>query len=282
MESTAEFVLPTLPDLRRTRVFGREICYYEVGEGPPLVLVHGVGGDADQWAFCFDSLAASHRVVALDLLGFGRSDKPLIDYRIAGFVELLDCFLGVIDVRRPSLLGHSLGGWITAAFASRFPEKVDKLILNDAAGVDEGSVPLPVDLNISTRANMRCVFNGMFYDTSIVTDALVDLAYSLHLERGDGYTIKSVLETLVADGEKLDGRLGRIAAPTLILWGENDIITPLSMAQTYRRGIARSELHTLAQCGHLPCLERPAAFVAAVLSFLSRREYTLGLSAPEV
>jgi pimeloyl-ACP methyl ester carboxylesterase len=272
VESTAEFVLPTLPDLRRTRVFGREIRYYEVGEGPPLVLVHGVGGDADQWAFCFESLAASHRVIAVDLLGFGRSDKPLIDYRIAGYVELLDRFLGVIDVRRPSLLGHSLGGWITAAFASCFPEKVDKLILNDAAGVDEGSVALPVDLNVSTRANMRRVFNCMFHDTSIVTDALVDLAYSLHLERGDGYTIKSVLETLVANREKLDGKLGLIAAPTLILWGENDVITPPAMAQTYLRGIARSELCTLSRCGHLPCLERPAEFVAAVLSFLSHRE----------
>jgi pimeloyl-ACP methyl ester carboxylesterase len=257
LEKPVDFVLPVLPDLRRVRVFGREICYYEVGEGPPLVLVHGVGGDADQWAFCFEGLAASQRVIAVDLLGFGRSDKPLIDYRISGFVEFLDRFLSVIEVRRPSLLGHSLGGWIAAAFASRFPEKVDKLILNDAAGVDEGSVQLPVDLNVSTQANMRRVFNCMFHDTSIVTDALVDLAYSLHLERGDGYTIKSVLETLGASWEKLDGKLALIAAPTLILWGENDIITPLPMAQTYHRGIARSKLLTLARCGHLPCLERP-------------------------
>ena len=80
------FVLPALPQLRETTVFTRKICYYDIGQGPPLVLVHGVGGDADQWAFCFDALAASHRIIALDLLGFGRSDKPLIDYRIAGFV----------------------------------------------------------------------------------------------------------------------------------------------------------------------------------------------------
>jgi len=267
-------VLPALPDLRRTRVFGQQICYYDVGEGPPFVLVHGVGGDADQWAYCFEGLADSQRVIAVDLLGFGRSDKPLIDYRIAGFVELLDSFLSVIDVRRPSLLGHSLGGWIAAAFASCFPENIDKLILNDAAGIDEGSVPLPVDLNVSTRENMRRVFNCMFHDTSMVTDALVDFAYSLHLERGDGYAIKSVLETLDANWEKLDGKLGLITAPTLILWGENDAITPLPVAQTYHRGIAHSELHTLAQCGHLPCLERPAEFVAVVLNFLRRRSVT--------
>jgi pimeloyl-ACP methyl ester carboxylesterase len=278
-QSTDDFVVPPLPTLRKARVFGREICYYDVGDGPPLLLVHGVGGDADQWAFCFAGLAASQRVIAVDLLGFGRSDKPLIDYRIAGFVELLDRFLEVIEVRRPSVLGHSLGGWIAASFASRFPEKIDKLILNDSAGVDEGSVPLSVDLNVSTRANMRRVFDNMFHDPSFVTDALVDLAYSLHLERSDGYAIKSVLETLGASSEKLDGKLNLIAAPTLILWGENDVITPFSMGQTFRRGIAHAELCTIARCGHLPCLERPAEFVAAVVNFLHPGADKIKLSA---
>ena len=82
-------LLPPLPDLRSTTVFGRRICYYDIGSGPPMVLVHGLGGDADQWAYCFEGLSASHRVVALELLGFGRSDKPPITYRIAGFVEVL-------------------------------------------------------------------------------------------------------------------------------------------------------------------------------------------------
>src|SRR4051794_19068075 len=133
------FVLPTLPPLREAKVFGRKICYYDVGEGPALVLVHGLGGDADQWAFCLAALTASHRVIALDLLGFGRSDKPPIDYRIAGFVEVLDRFLSSLGIARASLLGHSLGGWIVATFALSFPDRVHQLILSDAAGIDEGS-----------------------------------------------------------------------------------------------------------------------------------------------
>src|SRR5262245_56783602 len=80
--SSSTFALPPLPELRETRVFGQRICYYDIGKGVPLVLVHGVGGDADQWAFCFDALSASHRVVALDLPGFGRSAKPMMEYRI--------------------------------------------------------------------------------------------------------------------------------------------------------------------------------------------------------
>src|SRR4029077_18597256 len=117
------FTPGALPPLRSATVFGRTICYYDVGRGPALVLVHGVGGDADQWAFCYAALSASHRVIALDLLGFGRSDKPLIDYRIAGFVEVLDRFLTNIGIARAHFLGHSLGGWIVTAFALRFPER---------------------------------------------------------------------------------------------------------------------------------------------------------------
>ena len=73
-ESNApQFVLPPLPELRSTTVFGRTIRYYDIGSGAPLVLIHGIGGDADEWAFCLGALGASHRVIALDLLGFGRS-----------------------------------------------------------------------------------------------------------------------------------------------------------------------------------------------------------------
>jgi pimeloyl-ACP methyl ester carboxylesterase len=97
----------------------------------------------DQWAFCLDALAATHRVIALDLLGFGRSDKPPIDYRIAGFVEVLDRFLSSLGITRASLLGHSLGGWVVATFALSFPDRVDNLILNNAAGIDEGARSAP-------------------------------------------------------------------------------------------------------------------------------------------
>jgi pimeloyl-ACP methyl ester carboxylesterase len=264
----SKFLLPTLPQLRETAVFGRKIRYYDTGEGVPLVLVHGVGGDADQWAFCFDALAASNRVIALDLLGFGRSDKPPIDYRIAGFVEILDRFLANLGIAHAHFLGHSLGGWIVAQFALQFPDKVGSLVLLDAAGIDEGACALPVDLNISTRANLRAAFKGMFHDKTLVNDELVELAYSLHLERGDGHTIRSVLETLAHPGEKLDGKLAGLRAPTLIVWGENDAITPLSVANVYHRDIAGSQLQIIPECGHLPPIERPVQFADAVVRFL--------------
>jgi pimeloyl-ACP methyl ester carboxylesterase len=102
----------------------------------------------------------------------------------------------------------------------------------------------------------------------MVTEALVDLAYALHLERGDGYTIRSVLETLANPGKNSMGSLAALRAPTLILWGEDDAITPLSMARAFHREIAGSRLQIIAACGHLPPLERPDEFAAAVTSFL--------------
>ena len=263
-----QFVLPPLPELRSTTVFGRKICYYDIGSGATLVLVHGLGGDADQWAFCFEALSATHRVIALELLGFGRSDKPNITYTITGFVEVLDGFLRALDIKRASLLGHSLGGWIVAAFALQFPDQVDRLILNDACGINSGAIIPPVDLNISTHQHMRTMLESMFYDKSMVTDALVDLAYSLHLERNDGPTIRSVLETFFKPDEKLDNSLSSMTAPTLLLWGDQDELTPLSLASNFARLIPGSRLDIIPECGHFPCLEKPAEFTRRVLEFL--------------
>jgi len=263
-----QFVLPPLPELRSTSVFGRRICYYDAGSGPVLVLVHGLGGDADQWAWCLGPLSATHRVIALELLGFGRSDKPAITYRIAGFVEVLERFLQALGIERASLLGLSLGGWIVAAFALQFPHRVDKLVLADAAGIDAGGMKPPIDLNVSTRANMRAILEFVFYNKAMVTDDFVELSYSLHLERGDGPTIRSVLETILAPDEKLDNRFSGLQAPTLLLWGEQDALTPLTMAESFQRLIPGSRLEVIPECGHVPCLEKPGEFSAAVANFL--------------
>jgi pimeloyl-ACP methyl ester carboxylesterase len=164
---------------------------------------------------------------------FGRSDKPPITYRIAGFVEVLEGFLYALGIERASLLGHSLGGWIIAAFALQHPDLVDRLVLNDSAGLDAGAIRPPVDLHISTHAHMRAMLESMFFDKRMVTNELVDLSYSQHLERGDGATIDSILQTFRVPDEKLDRKISGLTVPTLLLWGEQDALTPLSLAQNF-------------------------------------------------
>ena len=262
------FILPALPELRTTSFFGRSIRYYDVGSGPPLVLIHGIGGDADEWAFCLGALSASHRVIALDLLGFGRSDKPVIEYCIAVFVEVLEAFLRKLDIARPTLVGASLGGWIAAAFALRNPIALDKLILVDAAGVWGDTKELPIDLHVSTRDHMREIMEMIFCDKALATDALIDLAYEQHLERGDGYTIHRVLQNLRNGREFLDDRIAALTVPTLLIWGEEDQLIPVATGRRIHRLISGSRLEVIPQCGHLPALEKPIEFSNCVVNFL--------------
>lgn len=261
-------ILPPLPELRATSVFGRRIRYYDIGSGPPLVLIHGIGGDADEWVFCFEALSASHRVVALDLLGFGRSDKPFLAYCIEVFVEVLEVFLQKLDVSRPTLIGASLGGWIATAYALKIPQGVDKLVLVDAAGVWGDTKQLPIDLHVSTRRHMREVMEMIFYDKNLATDALIDLAYEQHLERGDGYTIDRVLQNLRDGREFLDDRIAALSVPTLLIWGEEDELIPVATGRLMRSLISGSLLEVILQCGHLPAFEKPIEFINCVLNFL--------------
>lgn len=261
-----EWVFPQLPALRSTTVLGHTIKYHDVGSGPSLLLIHGIGGDADEWAFCFEAFSKSHRVIAIDLLGFGRSDKPQFDYHIAVFVEVIEEFLRVLKIERASVLGESLGGWIASAFALKFPQCVDKLVLVDAAGVWGEIAELPIDLRVSTRDHLRKVFQLLFFDKRLATDEFVDMAYQLHLERGDGPTIESVLRNTAA--ERLDDVIGRLNMPTLIVWGEQDEMIPLNVGNNLHRLVCGSQLEVIPQCGHLPALEQPAEFVKRVLEFL--------------
>jgi triacylglycerol lipase len=267
---SVRFVLPTLPELRSVKVYGRTIRYYDLGSGPSLVLIHGIGGDADDWTFCLQALSSSHRVIALDLLGFGRSDKPPINYTVAGFVEVLERFLRALAIDRTTLIGGSLGGWIAAAFALLFPGTVDKLVLVDAAGVWGDTPELPIDLHVSTRAHLRHVFQQLFYDKMLASDILIDLAYQQHLERGDGNTIHSVLQNLRDGRERLNESIANLTMPVLIVWGEQDAMIPLETGRRIHQLIPGSNLHVIPECGHLPALEKPAEFVRCVLEFLAR------------
>jgi 2-hydroxy-6-oxonona-2,4-dienedioate hydrolase len=269
LEDSPHLILPLLPEMRSLQVFGQTVRYYDIGEGSPLLLIHGLGSDADVWAFCLEELARSHRVIAPDLLGFGRSDKPLMSYRITTFVEMLDRFLDALAIEKPALLGNSLGGWIAASFVIAFPERVHKLVLNDAVGILAGAVEPPIDFRPSSLQNSREVMEFMLYDKSLASDDLVELSYMQHLERNDGPTIVSLLETMHEERETLDNRLGSVCVPTLLLWGDSDQVSPISVAQNFKLLIKGARLEFIPKCGHIPALEKPQELVQRVLRFLA-------------
>src|SRR5215470_5764268 len=108
-------------------VFGQKIQYVEAGSGPTVILLHGLGGSSQVWNFNIGPLAEKYHVVVPDQIGFGKSDKPLVNYRIRTYVDFLDQFCKQLKIEKATLVGNSMGGWIAATFAAAFPDRVDKL-----------------------------------------------------------------------------------------------------------------------------------------------------------
>ena len=178
-------------------VFGQKIHYVEAGSGPTVILLHGLGGSTQVWNFNIGPLAEKYHVVVPDQIGFGKSDKPLVNYRIRTYVDFLDQFCKQLKIERATLVGNSMGGWIAAMFTASFPDRVDKLVLVDAAGY---TPPKDFDmrtlfgLNPTTRAEMKVLVSKVFYNKAFQTDPAIDQAMAARLAAGDGYTIKSITE----------------------------------------------------------------------------------------
>lgn len=255
-------------------VFGAKIYYIDRGTGPVVVLVHGLGDQASVWNQTIGPLAKDHRVIAVDLIGFGHSDKPLLDYRADTFVDFLNGFLSALHVGSATFVGNSLGGWVIAELALEHPETVEGLVLVDPGGFSSDPKKFPPRLlkalRLSTRDDYRYFARLTFYDKKFYpTEAFLDYAIGERVRRGDGYTISKSIESLLRNDDVLDNRLGAIRVPTLIIWGRGDRLVPLSTAQRFNREIKGSRLHVIEKCGHIPQVECPADLNAALLQFLS-------------
>lgn len=253
-------------------VFGQKIHYVEAGTGPTVILLHGLGGSTQVWQFNIAALAEKYRVVVPDQIGFGKSDKPLVNYRIRTYVDFLDQFCKQLQIERATLIGNSMGGWIAAMFTASFPERVDKLVLVDAAGY---TPPKDFDtrvffgLNPTTREGMKVLVAKVFYNKAFQADATIDLLIAARLAAGDGYTINSITESIIRGEDFLDDIVKTIKRPTLLIWGRQDGLIPLADGERFNRDIAGSKMVVIDQCGHVPHTEKPGEFNAAVLKFLS-------------
>lgn len=267
----------TLPQQKSVAVFGEKIVYYDVGTGPTLVLVHGFASQAYfDWGNVILPLAKAHRVIALDQIGFGGSDKPSVDYSIQTYVDFLGEFLRTLKVDRFDLAGESLGGWIVANYtmqalsadnAGKYEiPKPSRLILEDAAGHTPigSSAPIPIAGTLKDAAGVAFVF----YDKSRVTSEFVRMNFALKLGANDGATQRSLRSNPRLADEVVTGKLAAITIPTLVVWGGNDQIVPLADGQDYAAKIPNAKLVIVPECGHAPSLEKPTEFLNAVTPFL--------------
>jgi pimeloyl-ACP methyl ester carboxylesterase len=269
------FVAPAFgqgqPADKTIAVFGQSIHYFDLGSGPVVVLLHGLGSRKEDWLPVLEPMAQKYRLLVPDQIGFGKSEKPLLDYSIQTYVDFLNEFLRQLKVEKASLVGESLGGWIAGLYAAEIGDgahliPVEKLVLVDAGGLKQDQ-PLP-DLNPSSLAAMRGLMEAVFYDTSWLNEDALRKIFTDKLAVKDGYTVRSILSNPSRETQRLDGRLGSIKAPTLVVWGKQDKLLPIASGERYAAGIAGAKVVSFDKCGHVPPIEKTEEFLAAVMPFL--------------
>ncbi len=264
-----------------TTVLGFKLHYREAGQGPPVVLLHGLGGDGSRWAPNIGPLAVDFRVIALDQIGFGDSDKPMASYHTGMLAEFLVDFLKAIGVSKASLVGNSMGAFVAAYTAVHYPQVVDRLVLVDGAGYRRTAGGPLMDLhrrqiqNGVTREETREFFRIMFHDKTLVTDKMVDDNLGLRLR--SAFAISKMQESIqLGLGGVSEEEMRSIKAPTLILWGKYDELLgpPEQTAERLRRDISGSQLVVIDDAGHLPQLEQTDEFNRLVRRFLNAKPAT--------
>ena len=253
-------------------VDGVGIHYIERGRGPSVFLLHGFGGHTYTFRYLIPELARDHRVVAVDLKGFGYSERPKkSDYSLGEQARLVVRLMDELGIDRASVAGHSLGGEVALRIAAGWPERVERVVL--AASVSGDRIPtLPVTPLIKPlmwlfgRLFGRRLFRRMFYDKRKATREVLD-AYRRPLRiKGTGDAVYQLLR----DGRRekpVDST--RITAPVLILWAAAERILPWGTLGRLRRRFPRAAVVTIDRAGHLLLEEQPEASNAAIRRFLA-------------
>ncbi|MFL5908940.1 MAG: alpha/beta fold hydrolase [Solirubrobacterales bacterium] len=271
---------------REIEVVGAKVNYVEMGEGAPVVFVHGLSGAWQNWLENIPRFARTHRAIAMDLPGFGASQMPPWEITIPNYGRFLRDFCERLGIDRCSLVGNSMGGFIATELAITEPARVDDLVLVSAAGitwararrepaamlgrVGKAAAPLALRFQMSgiKRPGFRKrAFQGVFHDPNALRREMLweNVVPAL---QSPGYF--DAMVNLV--GYDIRHRLEEIGVPTLIVWGRNDRIVPVPAALSYQKRIGdNAELVIFDHCGHVPQIERPVRFNRVVEDFLGRR-----------
>jgi pimeloyl-ACP methyl ester carboxylesterase len=272
---------------RWVTVEGKPINTIELGEGPPLVFVHGLGGSWQNWLEQLPELAREHRVVTMDLPGFGYSPMPEEQISIAGYARLLDGLLGELGIDAAAVVGNSMGGFIGAELAIAFPQRVERLVLVSAAGLSTYNDPLPMRAIPALVRLERILAGGTAWlaaksetvmrrrrlreatlNAVVRHPGRLPAALAAEQLRGAGKPGFVTALQAVIDYDVRD-RLPEIACPTLIVWGDRDRLITVRDADVFEELIPNSRKVIFEDTGHVAMLERPAAFNALLEDFLA-------------
>lgn len=254
-----------MPDINKIKINGSEIAYTRSGHGPAMILMHGWGCDHSTLASLAKVCEESHEVYNLDLPGFGQSTEPPTAWTVEEYTRMLEDFVKSLNLKRPSLLGHSFGGRIALLYASR--NDVDKLVLVDAAGVKPRR-SLPYYLKVYSFKAVKAI-----YPLLVGKKRAQQTIDQMRSRSGSPDYLKAsplMRQVLVkAVNTDLKSVMGSISAPTLLLWGEQDTATPLHDAKIMLRKIKNSKLVSSPGAGHFSFIDNPFQTAASLRRFLS-------------
>jgi pimeloyl-ACP methyl ester carboxylesterase len=269
---------PSEPTIRTIDIDGAQIRVSEEGpaDAPVIVLLHGFTMSLESWDGWAEQLSDNYRIIRYDLLGHGMTGPdPLERYAPDERVEVLGRLLDELGIERATLGGNSFGGLVAWRFAAAHPERVERLILVDSGaysiyGVTENPVPVPdamrAYLTAVPMAGVQASAAQIFADLSRLPEGRIEQIQQMMARPGNGEAFIGHLEEFVLPDPTED--LGRIVAPTLILWGEADRIVPLDHAARIAAAIPDARLITYPGVGHAPQEEIPAQTAADVRAFL--------------
>ena len=259
------------------------VRYFQAGSGPPVMLLHGLGEAAVIWYANVEPLARGCTVYAPDLPGHGASEKPPWGYSLENSIRFMEEFLDALGLERASFVGNSMGGLVALALALERPQRVNRLALEDAAGLGREvagflrfmSVPILGELLVSNRPNAtQWVLRKVFHNRAHVTERLVRLIHEERSRPGNSAAMLKMLRVGVSPlGIKpainLTPRLGELKTPTIVFWGSEDRIFPLAHGKRAAELIPGGQLRVFEQCGHWPHLEMSQVFNRELMEFLA-------------
>lgn len=277
------------PSLQFQTIHGYRRAYRVAGSGPAILLIHGIGDNSTTWSTVQSKLAQRFTVIAPDLLGHGKSDKPRADYSVAAYANGMRDLLSVLDIDRVTVIGHSLGGGVAMQFAYQFPQLVDRLILVGAGGVTKdvnialrfASLPmgsealalLRLPLILPTLQLLGRAAGGLFGSTGLgrdIPDVLRILADLPEPTASSAFarTLRAVVDWRGQVVTMLDRCYLTQSVPVQLIWGSGDSVIPVGHARMAHAAMPGSQLEIFDGSGHFPFHDDPDRFVEVVEKFI--------------
>jgi len=271
--------------LRWVNVQDRWMNVVDIGSGPPVIFIHGLSGCWQNWLEQIPLFARDHRVIAVDLPGFGHSEMPVEQISISGYADAIDELMEKLDIDAARIVGNSMGGFIGAEMAIEHPARIERLVLVAAAGLSIESIRTERTKGVRHRAE-----NLIFFSLAHVVSRSHQVALRPRLRAALLMTVAAhptrlpgplAAQQVLGSGKPgfsdaleamcrypLRDRLEKIACPTLILWGDKDILVPVKDASVFEELIPDSRKIIYTDTGHVSMMERPARFNSDVKAFL--------------